>query len=666
MKDQQPRRLTRREFLKISGLFGAKFAADVTGVTAVLTGAATLLSSCNGIEDGTETEPGATSIPGGIGTLVPTEAQTVQPPISTDTQVIPTPTIEPTSVPSPEPTPTLPPESYPRDSSNFLPLVGDRYKDLELSDALRLQSENTRLQLIDLGLEEDVNAVKRLYIEEQVRATGNSESQVSSNLDWEYYLNEGKSWLVISKDKQTGRYTMPVITDATCGGTGRKIDPSMATILGRPECQGDFFDLEDLEPAGGLGNTRQVIFKDRSGWFVFGEASDVTKEGYVWYDMKKERDESWTAFNTFRPENASDVARRDVQDPETGETERVWMAINGRPGVEYQFDPKIREWKLDTLKLLIESGVEFPKNFETHLEQEYGDFNFRLSQELFGKFNLPAAHLQEDVAQSFYLHAMGRYMFAARWVDEERYADFFELADKYFKKQADFFSGKPEGQGFQYDGGWPEFQELAKKRLSEDDRIPLDFGPEENNIDGEIQYVANLNMNFMTKEEYLKAKNKLKETGIKLFKSTNSYLEEQLLTPDPDSETALFINGDNIEIIGYNRGISWVPDLKPGADSKRWGSQPLEKLSPGFGANWYYNSLVLLYKDSLGLTLRNLSTDEKARKFGNDKVYFEESEITHYLPPNGCGTYSADNFELFKKYKPVCAQIVENTFSLNR
>jgi hypothetical protein len=285
-------------------------------------------------------------------------------PVSIDAGAALTPTRpEPTPSPTPEPFPTLSAVFYPSASQNFAPVVQPAYQGMEMQAAMRSQSSAALDRLLAMGFEREIDQIQRLYREELVRQTGLSEEAVRNSLEWEYHLTE-RSWLTIPRDRATGRYWMPVITDASCGGgTGRKIDPSMATTLNRPECAGDFFDLEPLESAGGLGNTRQVILKDgKSGWFVFGEASAATQETLTWYDMKKPKGESWTPVHTFRPSGAAPFVRVVFQEGE-------WVALKADGSTGWRFNPDRQEWE-DTA----------PKNFVELIELKKREFEERTGQ----------------------------------------------------------------------------------------------------------------------------------------------------------------------------------------------------------------------------------------------------------------------------------------------
>ncbi|MEN4042780.1 MAG: hypothetical protein ROW39_10575 [Anaerolineaceae bacterium] len=246
---------------------------------------------------------------------------------------------------------------YPSASQDFAPVVQAAYQGMEMQAAMRSQSSAALDRLLAMGFAQDIDQIHRLYREELVRQTGLAEEAVRNSLEWEYHLTD-KSWLAIARDRATGRYWMPVITDASCGGgTGRKIDPSMATTLNRPECAGDFFDLELLESAGGLGNTRQVILKDGgSSWFVFGEASAATQETLTWYDMKKPRGESWTPVHTFRPGGAAPFVRVVFQGGE-------WVALKADGSTGWRFNPERQEW-VDTA----------PKNFVELIELKVSEY----------------------------------------------------------------------------------------------------------------------------------------------------------------------------------------------------------------------------------------------------------------------------------------------------
>jgi hypothetical protein len=118
-----------------------------------------------------------------------------------------------------------------------------------------------------------------------------------------------------------------------------------------------FFDLELLESAGGLGNTRQVILKDgKSGWFVFGEASAATQQTLTWYDMKKPKGESWTPVHTFRPSGAAPFVRVVFQEGE-------WVALKADGSTGWRFNPERQEW-MDTA----------PKNFVELIELKVSEY----------------------------------------------------------------------------------------------------------------------------------------------------------------------------------------------------------------------------------------------------------------------------------------------------
>lgn len=321
-------KISRREFLKLGGPIAGGLA--IASLPEWLTACADP-NFAGAVESEATPKPTA----GGIGTLVPTHRETT--PSPTDTAGVKPP-------PSPEATQTLSSDTYPVSSANFT-LVNEQYQDLPLDEAIRTQSAEVEKILLDYGLEGDIDAVKELYIEELMRVTGESEDKVAGRLVWEYHLVPGKSWLAIPRDKDSGRFWMPIITDPETGGTGRKIDLSLTTTLGNPGFKGDFFDLKLLDGADGLGETKQVIYTDTStGWFAFGEASKATKEGYVWYNMKQREELSWTPLDNFKPQDAVRAETREVSIEDSNETKIEWIALNNKETIGWRFDPQIQTW----------------------------------------------------------------------------------------------------------------------------------------------------------------------------------------------------------------------------------------------------------------------------------------------------------------------------------
>jgi hypothetical protein len=265
--------------------------------------------------------------------------------------------------------------------------------------------------------------------------------------------------------------------------------------------------------------------------------------------------------------------------------------------------------KIDVLKLLEEAGIEFPEIFETHLVREYGEFNFRLSQKLFGEFRLSRVQLPDVISEIMYLNAMGLYMYTARDLDMEKYAEFFNLANEIKE------SNTSDPSSMYRD--WPEFRNLAQQVLDKYGKVPLDFderwkripcvgeGCESRIVDSpEVRFVNNLNMNFVTHEEFKKSTKALSNNGIKFFLS--SFKTNYPI--DWFDETAVFINGDSIELIAYNKGNEDIPQkLYPGSSFIRYGGAPPERLSAGMEKEWYYYSLWTLYRDAIISSQLNLS-----------------------------------------------------------
>lgn len=583
--------LSRRELLRVSAAATAYYIAKRLGLMALLTGVGASLTACSEIDN----EKEATPMAGGVSTIIPGKVPivTVTPntelttSVPTSTRISPTPTFEPA--------PTLDAVTYPRNSARFLPLIESNYsRENRLADALRIQSFENLQRLIRLGLEGKINAIKKLFIEEEVRRTGHSEEDVSNKIEWEYYLIEGKSWLVIPRDKRTGQYIIPVITDQPCEGvTGRKIDPSLATTLGKPGCEGDFFDLERLEWAGGLGETRQVVFRDPSGWFVFGEASDNTKKGFVWYDMKKERHLSWTAFENFAPVSATSVKRAEIVKEGTTDKEIVWTATTRAPGVGWQYDQEIQDWKLDIHRLLAEVGVEYSETTSSHFKANFGEFNFRIPRNLSQQIGKPYIQVPQDVLEKMYLHAMGRYMLFDRRTDPEKYSEFFTIAEAI--RRDELSGGKRRFED------WPEFRTAAKKVL-ENGPAPLELKPmlsrETWGLKGEVRNVKGLDFNFVSKEKYQEILSLLESASISLF--TAHHLMRNF---GYDAERVLFVNGLNITVFSYDRGWTDQLPILPHTNPYQYVGAPLEKLPAGMDADWYLNGLHTLYNDCLLMTV---------------------------------------------------------------
>ncbi|HCU21603.1 MAG TPA: hypothetical protein DF698_01680 [Candidatus Atribacteria bacterium] len=575
--------------MKVSVATAAYYTAKELGLTALLAGAGTSLTSCIGVEN----EGGKTAIAGGFGTLVPPDEfeETVTPKVELPTSV-PTSTEIP-STPTPDPIPTLIPESYPRESSKFKPLIDSKYKDLDLVEGLRAQSLDSQKRLSELGWDGEIDAIKELFIEEETRRTGFSREEVTQNLEWEYYLNEGKYWLVIPRDRESGHYLFPVISNESCEGIRRKIDLNLATTLGKPGCEGDYFDLENLEPAGGLGETRQVVFSDSSGWFVFGEASNSTKEGYAWYNMKKEREKSWTAFKNFSPENATSVNRVEIENEGTGVKVISWIATNGKPGVEWQFDPQIQDWKLDVLKLLAEAGIEYPDATSSHFEADYGEFNFRIPKDLSKQIGKPYIQIPQDLLEKMYLHAMGRYMLFCRNADPERYSEFFDIAESI---KQDVIAGDLR----QYED-WPEFRVAAKEVLEKDEAVlELKEGLWEarTNRESISRKFDVLNYNLVTKDKFDDAFKLLESSGLEFFGSTSAGTQGEW----EEKGWCVFANASAIDVIFFVRRHESNNDsiVTPGANPYLFGgTTTLELLSAGFTDEWYFNGIERTY---LGIT----------------------------------------------------------------
>ncbi|HCU21600.1 MAG TPA: hypothetical protein DF698_01665 [Candidatus Atribacteria bacterium] len=595
--------------MKVSAATAAYYTAKELGLTALLAGAGTSLTSCIGVDN----EDGKTAIAGGVGTLVPPQEfeETVTPKVELPTSV-PTSTEIP-ATPTPDSIPTLIPESYPVDSSRFKPLIESKYKDLNLTEALRAKSSDTQKMLTELGLDGVVDTIIGLFIKEETRRTGFSREEITQNLEWEYYLNEGKSWLVIPRDRESGHYLFPVITNGSCEGTKRKIDPSLATTLGKPSCEEDYFDLEILESAGGLGETRQVVFSDASGWFVFGEASISTKEGYAWYNMKKEREESWTAFKNFAPKNITSVSRVEIEKEGTGEKEITWTGTNGKPGVKWQFDPEIQDWKLDVLKLLAEAGIEYPEATSSHFEADYGEFNFRIPKDLSKQIGKPYIQIPQDLLEKMYLHAMGRYMLFERRKDPERYSEFFDIAEAI--RQDELNGGERRWKD------WPEFRTAAKNVL-EDGLAPLEFKPtlsrETWGMRGEVKNIKGLDFNFVTKDKYQDILSLLESAGFPVFTS-----QHYMRNFDYDAEKLFFVNGQNITVFSYDRGWVDKPKITPSSSLSQHVGAPLEMLPVGMVSEWYLKGLGTLYKDCLHLTEINFLNIE-------DLTFFDPVNSKHW------------------------------------
>jgi len=244
----------------------------------------------------------------------------------------------PTETSTPKPTENFikrPISDYPTSSINFLPVFDKKYQGLSFYEAVKRQSQENYRKILELGFGERVGLLHKIFAEKISELTGIPPEEIENMINWEYYMSDSQSWIMLARDKQTGLFYVPLIKEADgCGlekGSEGLIDLYIPSALGEPGCStGDFFSLELLELPEGLGEANQVVLRDSSGWLVLGVANETGSEIYLWYDVNT----GWVPSHSFKPDEAVSVSFVNGR----------WVALDEKGIDRWFFDQNKAEW----------------------------------------------------------------------------------------------------------------------------------------------------------------------------------------------------------------------------------------------------------------------------------------------------------------------------------
>lgn len=120
------------------------------------------------------------------------------------------------------------------------------------------QPEKTIQEIAKIKVEKEQTLINKEMVRNKVN---------TKNVTFEFFQNEGKSWLMIVRDDETGQFLIPVIIKNGNPAIQATLDLTNYLDKGQND---DFFDLISLKNPDHFPAAKQQLIADESGWNVVG------------------------------------------------------------------------------------------------------------------------------------------------------------------------------------------------------------------------------------------------------------------------------------------------------------------------------------------------------------------------------------------------------------